>query len=107
MATLTVQDDYAFYNTSTWALVWIHSGVICHYTESRLNLDPNGDVVVGGEGLIYASYSVFYPPPDTTPPAFGSITANTAVAGSPVQLNCPVSDNVAVSSYLLFVEQHG
>ena len=37
---------------------------------------------------------------DTTPPAFGSITANTAVAGSPVQLDCPVSDNVAVSSYL-------
>jgi hypothetical protein len=91
---------FAFYNTSTWAPVWNHTGVICHYTESRLNLDPNGDVVVGGEGLIYASYSVFYPPPDSTSPVFGSVTADATIAGGSVQLNCVVSDNVAVSSYL-------
>ena len=37
---------------------------------------------------------------DTTPPSFGSITSDSTVAGSPVQLSCTVSDNVAVSSYL-------
>lgn len=33
-------------------------------------------------------------------PTFSSITANTTIAGNPVQLNCTVSDNIAVSGYI-------
>jgi hypothetical protein len=36
---------------------------------------------------------------DTTPPTFGSMTANTTAAGAGANLSCMVSDNVAVSSY--------
>jgi hypothetical protein len=67
---------------------------------STLNYSNPFTINMGANHNVQAVFQLTTPPPsDTTPPTFGSITANTTGAGLPIHLSCPVSDNIAVAYY--------
>lgn len=67
---------------------------------SILYYDNPHSITMNGDHTIEAFFLASSPPPsDTAPPGFGTVTANVTYAGQPVQLSCPVSDNVALSVY--------
>ena len=79
---------------STLTLITSASTPVGSYTLYVNGTGPTGSHVSTVQLRILANTA------DTTPPAFGSIGANTTIAGGPVRLSCLVSDDVAVSSYL-------
>jgi len=123
---------YTFFFTGTTTFEAGEHYAILLYAESASALDLNNDIriysntnnVHAGQGIyytesnwhvtsedtwfyVYGKDEGLFVPPDSDPPTFGTITANTTLAGQPYRLSCTVNDNIAVDKVIYSTNKTG